>query len=131
MAVLNKNQRNKIESLLEQRCNTLREEIADELEASGEQHYIDLAGAVADVGDASVADMLTDLGAAIVDRQINELRQIEAARARMGEDAFGLCIQCGIEIGYQRLCASPTAQRCFECQSVHEKTYSHENNPAL
>jgi len=36
----------------------LLEEIRDELARSGDQHYIDLAGAVTDLGDDSVADML-------------------------------------------------------------------------
>ena len=131
MAKLTDDQLAQLKAALQQRYLELREEIRTELEHSGNQHYADLAGSVADPGDASVADMLVDLNANLVDRQVNEIREVEAALKRLAELNFGDCIECGCEIGFERLMAYPTAQRCVRCQELREKTYSHENNPTL
>jgi RNA polymerase-binding transcription factor DksA len=75
--------------------------------------------------------MLLDLNAAIVDRQVREMREVEATLKRLAELDFGDCIECGGEIGFERLMAYPTAQRCIRCQELHEKTFSRENSPTL
>ena len=131
MATLSDDQLAQLKAALQQRYLDLREEIRSELERSGNQHYADLAGSVADSGDASVADMLVDLNASLVDRQVNEIREVEAALKRLAGLNFGDCIECGGEIGTERLMAYPAAQRCVRCQEWHEKMYSHENNPTL
>jgi RNA polymerase-binding protein DksA len=131
MAKLTEYQLAQIKAALQQRYLELREEVRSELERSNDQRYVDLAGSVGDVGDDSVADMLLDLDAAIADRQVNEMREVEASLKRLAELDFGDCIDCGNEIGFDRLMAYPTAQRCVRCQSLHEKTYSHEPNPTL
>ena len=120
-----------LKARLQRRYLELREEVRGELERSGDQRYVDIAGSVGDPGDDSVADMLLDLNAAIVDRQVREMREVEATLKRLAELDFGNCIECGGEIGFDRLMAYPTAQRCIRCQEVHEKTYSHENSPTL
>jgi DnaK suppressor protein len=120
-----------LKARLQQRYLELREEVRGELERSGDERYVDIAGSVADPGDDSVADMLLDLNAAIVDRQVREMREVEATLKRLAELDFGDCIECGGEIGFDRLMAYPTAQRCIRCQELHEKTYSHENSPTL
>jgi len=116
---------------LEKRRQLLLEEIRDELTRSGEQHYVDLAGRVPDLGDESVADMLSDLDAAIVDRQIVEVRTIEATLKRLSSGDYGACVDCGADIPLERLRAYPIAERCISCQSVHELTYAHEGRPTL
>jgi RNA polymerase-binding protein DksA len=131
MADLTEDQLAQIKAVLQRRYLELREEIRDELERSGNEHYADLAGPAPDPGDDSVADMLVDVGAAIVDRQVDEIREVEAALKRLAELDFGDCVDCGEEISFERLMASPTTRRCVRCQSLHEKTYSHEPNPTL
>ena len=131
MAKLTGDQLAQLKTTLQKRYLELREEVRSELERSGDQHYIDLAGSVTDAGDDSVADMLVDVDAAIVDRQVHEMREVEASLKRLAELNFGECIDCGDEIGFDRLMAYPTAQRCMRCQSLHEKIYSHEQNPTL
>src|SRR5690606_14232278 len=64
---------------LERRRTQLVDEIRDELSRSDEQRYVDLAGQVADAGEASVADLLVDVDNAMAARDIRELREIEAA----------------------------------------------------
>jgi len=84
----------------------------------------DLAGASPDAGDESVATLIADLDHADVGRDLDELRGLEAARGRLSDGSYGVCLDCGGEIGFERLRASPAAVRCIDCQTVHEKTYA-------
>jgi DnaK suppressor protein len=34
-----------------------------------------------------------------------------------------VCIDCGGDVGVERLRAEPAAPRCIDCQRRHEKTY--------
>jgi RNA polymerase-binding protein DksA len=78
-----------------------------------------------------VADLLADLDAAIIDRQIEELRDIEAAQARMQAGRYGVCVDCGQGVGFERLSAYPTAKRCIECQTRRETRFVHPGTPTL
>lgn len=116
---------------LSQRNLELKAEIREALIQSDEQHHKDLAGSVADTGDESVADMLVDVGIALVDRHVMELRDIEAAVQRIRDGRYGACTDCGSAIGYERLSAFPSAKRCFRCQRRHEIVYSRGTTPTL
>ena len=113
-----------LKSILEARHRTLREEIREELLASDEEHFIDLAGQVHDLEEESVADLLVDLGLAIIDMHINEVRDIEAALRRINVGAFGICIECDDELELARLLAHPTAKRCLPCQENYERNHA-------
>ena len=52
----------------------------------------------------------------MVIRESQELQDIEAALARIGDGSYGICIECGGEIGRARLKADPTAKRCLPCE---------------
>jgi RNA polymerase-binding protein DksA len=122
----------KVTDKLDKRYESLLEEVRAELEQSENQQYIELIGRVpADIGDQSLGDALADLNLAIIDRHVQELRDIEAARARVKDRSFGICIACGDEIAFERLLAYPTAKRCLVCQRQREKTYAHEGTPTL
>ena len=131
MSALASKQIQELETQLRSRHAQLLAEIRDELARSGEQHYIDLAGHVTDLGDESVADMLADIDAAIIDRQVKEVRDIEAALARIKSNEYGQCVDCGANIAHNRLLAYPTAKRCIRCQEVREKQYAGEDQPSL
>jgi DnaK suppressor protein len=73
---------------------------------------------------AEVADVIPDPGEmADESRDVEELREIDAALARLDDGSYGICVDCGGAIGNERLQAEPAAARCVECQSRHEKTY--------
>jgi DnaK suppressor protein len=116
---------------LEQRRAALVEEIRAELARSNDEHYVDLAGRVADTGEASVADLLVDVGAAMTDRDVRELREVEAALGRMRDGTYGECAECGVDIDLQRLRANPTALRCIRCQTRYEKGFAQGGTPSL
>lgn len=131
MAYLTTTQLEVLKKQLQQKKATLWEEVRVELERSGNQKYADLAGVAPDPGEESVAAMLVDLDAAIVDRQVHEIRDIEDTQARIADGSYGTCTECGQEIGFDRLQAYPTAQRCIHCQGQHEKTFAAEGKPTL
>ncbi|MGE5669786.1 MAG: TraR/DksA family transcriptional regulator [Betaproteobacteria bacterium] len=129
---LSRSQMAQLSGQLDQRRQALLEEVRDELEHSENQQYIELIGRVpADVGDESVGDALADLNLAIIDRHVQELRDIDAAKLRVRDGSFGICIDCGGDIGFERLRAYPTAKRCRRCQEHREKTYAHQGTPSL
>jgi RNA polymerase-binding protein DksA len=117
---------------LEERHTALLEEVRAALDSSENLQYIELLDrAPADIGDQSVADALADFNLAIVDRHVRELRDIEAARARVADRTYGVCVDCGDDIALARLRAWPTAKRCHACQQQRERTFSHEGMPRL
>lgn len=125
MSQLTQDQTAQVAQLLRGRERALRAEIREGLLRSGEESHKELAGRVSDVGDESVANLLADLEIAAIDRDVNELREVEAALARISRDDFGVCIDCGEPVGFLRLKANPAAVRCHACQSRRERGYSH------
>jgi RNA polymerase-binding transcription factor DksA len=116
---------------LQTRHDALREEIREELLASDEQHFIDLAGQVHDLEEESVADLLVDLDLAIIDMHVGEIRDIEAAMRRLHVGAYGVCIECDDEIELARLRAFPTAKRCLPCQENYERNHAGNQTPSM
>lgn len=116
---------------LDKRFLELREEIRLELLESDDQTYIDLAGLVHDIGEASVADLLVDLQLDSVDRHIREIRDIDAALMRIASGNYGICIECENPIAVDRLKVYPTAKRCQPCQAGYETSRGGLSGPSL
>ena len=116
---------------LTDRARALGARVREELAASDTQHYRDLAGMVTDTGDEALAHTLVDVDTAIIDRHVIELRDIEAAHERMKKATYGICIDCGEEIVYERLTVYPTAKRCVRCQRQRESTYAPRGKATL
>lgn len=120
-----------LEQLMQARTGALAQRVREELAASDHQHFRDLAGAVADVADAALASELVDVDAAVIDRHVSELRDLDAARQRIKDGSYGLCIECTDAIPYARLKAYLTAKRCLPCQQQREHNYVHPATPSL
>jgi|SRR5690349_17116015 len=131
MAHLTRQQLDQLKKKLNDRYQILLAEVRDELNGRGSQSLEGLQSGTGDAGDESVADLLADLGATMVDRQIQEMREIEAARARINDGTYGECIDCGSEIPFERLLAYPTALRDVPCQTQYERNYAQEGRPTL
>lgn len=129
---LSQSQLSKLDGLLREHYRVLLEAVRDELEKPENQQYVELIGRdPTDSADRAVGDALADLNLAMIDRQVREIRDIEAALARFKDGSFGICSDCGKEIGYERLLAYPTAKRCIGCQQQREKLYSHPATPSF
>lgn len=132
MAALHQPQLDQLAAKLKTDYQTLLREVREELENSDDQHRIDLLNSEpGDSGDESMANALADFNVSILDRQIQSLRDIEAAFRRIENEEYGVCIDCGGEIGFDRLMAYPTAKRCIVCQERREKQYAQEGHPKM
>ncbi len=108
---------------MRERAAQLREEIRQTLLKSDHEQYVQIADEVRDLEDESFADLMVDVNLAEIDRDLDELRAIEAAQLRMAEGAYGECEQCGSPIEFRRLQLTPFASRCFDCQSNFERNH--------
>jgi DnaK suppressor protein len=129
--MLDKIQEAHLKRRLLERRELLRGEIREALQASSEERHRELAGAVHDVGDDSVADLLVDVNLKGMDRDARELAEIGLALDRMARKEYGVCIDCANDIGYARLEAQPAAARCIDCETRHERRYAHEQGRKL
>jgi RNA polymerase-binding protein DksA len=93
--------------------------------------YRNMANEVGDAGDASTATEQADLRNSQIERDMTELRAIEAALARFEEGTYGKCTRCGGDIAEARLHANPAAERCIACQASYEKQYAGNGTPSL
>ena len=129
--VLDEKQRKALLQKMQIRYRTLRDEVRAGLVASGNENYRKLAGEVADTSEDSFADLLVDVRLAEIDRDVEEIRDIDAALARMHSGDYGTCIDCGGPIPYARLQAYPTAKRCEPCQRKRERSFRSPGAPTL
>ncbi|MGD2141048.1 MAG: TraR/DksA family transcriptional regulator [Burkholderiales bacterium] len=114
-----------LEQALDSQYAELLDEIREELAQSGDGQYIELLGrGGTDAGEEAVRDLLWGLNAALFDRHIHQLRNIENARVRIREGSYGICTDCGDEIAFERLRARPAAKRCIYCQQQHERRHA-------
>ncbi len=88
-----------------------------------------------DISDSSVADIETPSGdsvdlasleinqnslAKVGKREVNHLKKVEVALAKIEDGSYGECEECGEQIGFARLMARPVAQLCIDCKTAQE-----------
>ncbi|HZO03452.1 MAG TPA: TraR/DksA family transcriptional regulator [Burkholderiales bacterium] len=127
---LTQKQTQELHHAIEHRRAALLVELREDVEKT-RQGFEDHAGPASDAGDESVASLMADLDHAELGRDLSELRELEAARTRLADGNYGICADCGGDIGFERLRATPAAVRCVDCQRVHEKTYAGPNTSSL
>lgn len=128
---LTEEQYKSLKEALERRRGELLGDIRAELRKTDQEHFIDLAQAVHDRGDESVAYLLSDIDLAVIHAHVEQVRDIEAALLRMATGNFGICSDCGEEIGYPRLTAYPVAKRCLGCQERYELMHVKQTGPSI
>ena len=120
---LNSRQLDELKRVLTKRREALESETHADAAKAREDVFSETVGPVGDTADEAAADLISDIENAELSRDLQELREIDAALARMSDGSYGTCIDCGEEIDPERLRREPAAARCFACQSVHEKTF--------
>jgi len=103
------------------RCDALVVEIRAKLAEAGGERIAPDAVTTTDGGDRALIDLASELDLAQVQRDVAELRDVEAAQARLAEGSYGKCIDCGEPIALARLRAWP--KRCTPCQEAHERRH--------
>ncbi|MES2323426.1 MAG: TraR/DksA C4-type zinc finger protein [Pseudomonadota bacterium] len=119
MQALNDGQRALLKSVLEQRRGELAAQHDDTVPAGAR----DLAVQEVETSPADKATvrLLNDLALEAADLHANQMRSIRRALARIDDGSYGLCEECGKDIGFSRLQARPEAALCIACQTRIEK----------
>lgn len=120
-----------VRTAIDKRRAALVEEIRADMARVRADTVASLGGEVRDSADEAVAGLLADTGNAETTRDVDELRALDDAALRLKAGHYGTCQACGGDIPYERLAANPAAIRCFNCQSRHERTHYHPDEPRL
>ena len=96
--------------------SNLRRVQSDEEAAPDRQPGVD----VEDEADIAQRRLQIGLRQAEANRDLAELRDIEAALRRLATGVFGFCVDCGVRIPNPRLQALPASARCVRCQEQCE-----------
>jgi DnaK suppressor protein len=75
---------------------------------------------VSDRKDEASRRQEIELDGAQEQRDVDELKDVEAALRRLDAGVYGDCTDCGEAIPMQRLQVQPAAKRCARCQALHE-----------
>jgi len=132
MAALKQTEIDELVTQLKRDYQTLLGEVRDELQNSGNQHRIDILNREpGDSGDESLATSLVDLNLTTLDRHVQAIKDIESTFQRIRSGEYGVCIDCGDYIAFNRLQAYPTAKRCIVCQEKRERLYAREGHSSM
>jgi RNA polymerase-binding transcription factor DksA len=102
-------QTRELDHLISQRRDALIAEVRQDARKARAERFGEVAGEVPDSGDESVAALIAELDQAEWARDLDELRGLEAARERIESGGYGVCVDCGRDIGFERLRATPAA----------------------
>jgi RNA polymerase-binding protein DksA len=116
-------QSDELRAIVDQRRDALLRDLGQDLDRMRADGLDQVVGAVPDPGDESVQSLIQDLDQAEASRDLAELRTLDAARVRLDDGSYGMCSNCGQDIGFERLRANPGAERCIRCQTQFEKTH--------
>ncbi|HVN29537.1 MAG TPA: TraR/DksA family transcriptional regulator [Candidatus Binataceae bacterium] len=62
------------------------------------------------------------------DRERAKIKDIDDALVRLGDRSYGICEECGLEIGEERLDALPFTLVCRDCQQDREREARTQRN---
>ena len=101
-------------NLLTQRINELR------LEAGKTVEPMDQDGNFPDPTDRASMESNRNSVLRIRDRERKLIFKIQQALQRLDDGEYGICEECGEEIGIDRLKARPVTTLCIDCKSSQE-----------
>lgn len=74
----------------------------------------------ADPADRAALESARNFDLRLRDRDRKLLTKIEEAFARIADGRYGLCEECGLPIGLERLKARPVTTLCINCKASQE-----------
>jgi len=81
---------------------------------------------IGDEGDRADTERTHEISILLSVRDKEKLQAIDEALEKLREGTYGVCEECGDEIGPGRLKAMPLARLCVPCQSRLEKETAHQ-----
>ena len=125
MSNISKIQIDELQGVMEAQLALLVDETQDEMNPELKENYVDVGGD-GDAGDEAAADTIIDIDNAVIGLHLQEISDLNAALDRIQAGVYGVCLDCGDDIDFERLSAYPSAKRCTQCQRLHEKTFASE-----
>lgn len=83
-------------------------------------HMQDEAANFADPNDRATQEEEFSLELRTRDRERKLMAKIDESLIRIESGDYGICDECGIDIGINRLKARPTAELCIDCKTLQE-----------
>lgn len=114
-----KNRFSEYSALLQKQRRQLLGQVREKMATSGEGAGFASQSKLSDAD--ALADETAEMDLAMLIRESQELQDIETALARITDGSYGICADCGSEIGRARLKAYPTAKCCLPCQEKKER----------
>ena len=74
-----------------------------------------------DIEELALLDIIEDMGITVAEIRRKELEDMDTALSRLEDGAYGVCGDCGEDIGEDRLKTMPYATFCVACQGKAEK----------
>ncbi len=111
------------EHLIETKARLL-EEMETELKAQREGNKdegMDAYDLASEERDREIKFLLSD-------RDQSKIKEIDDALARFADGSYGVCEECGLEIGEERLDALPFTRVCRDCQQDREREAKSQRN---
>ena len=71
--------------------------------------------------DKATVRLLNDLALEAAGHHVARMQLLRHALAKFDDGSYGLCEECGADIGFSRLQARPVARLCIGCQTRLEK----------
>lgn len=108
--------------LLEKFRDQLKQKQTDILEEVGKtlSEMTDQTTNIPDPNDRATVESGRSFELRIRDRERKLLAKIDEALNRIDEGTFGVCEDCGEDIGLKRLEARPVTTLCIECKTLQE-----------
>ena len=118
----------KRKEILGRNLTNLRKKLLTELGEEIGQHVspetLSKVDQVIEEGDLAQRNVDEDINLQVLEIKSRDLRRIDRALVRLKAGDYGLCQNCGGEIGEKRLEVLPFADLCFGCQQDKENRQS-------
>jgi len=73
--------------------------------------------------DENMNDVTINASINMETHYLDTMAEIDHALKNISNDSYGICIDCGENIGFSRLNAYPTARRCISCKADFERIH--------
>lgn len=98
-----------------------QKELHDSYERDKEAGNAQPDDGIQDLADKAASAYSKELNFSLSDTERVTLVAIDEALERMDAGTYGVCTNCGSEIGEKRLQAIPWTAHCIDCQELQEK----------
>ena len=93
----------------------------DEPQAVGSARDLPVSDIETSPADKATVRLLNDLALEAAGHHAARMQVLRHALAKFEDGSYGLCEECGADIGFSRLQARPEARLCIACQTRYEK----------